>query len=305
MLFLGKEDILKKRDGEVLEILVLIKSYEVTQAKGKTTQYLNGVLEAKGSIPFKVWSGDLFDDMVKYSYEDNVCYVTAKVNEFNGSKSLILQKVLLIKEGEYNKADFFESKYNAKAYWERFVSTVEKHCSSEGVSIFNTVFAGIEDRFKEEFAARSHHDCVKSGLLAHTYKGLYTLLSVCKLYPSITSSIDMDLLILGQCMHDVGKIYEYTYGVIKDNGLLVSHRTFGVELLAKYKEYIVGEKSEEFYYRLLAIIEQHHGEYEETPRTIEAYIIHLVDNIESQMQTINESLEKGLNPITINSFILR
>ena len=75
-------------------------------------------------------------------------------------------------------------------------------------------------------------------------------------------------------------------------------------MLSKYKEFIIGLKSEEFYYRLLAIIEQHHGEYEETGRTLDVYLVHMVDNLESTYQAIDESIEKGSTTISFGSFKL-
>jgi len=47
---------------------------------------------------------------------------------------------------------------------------------------------------------------------------------------------------------------------------------------------------EEFYYRLQAIIQQHHGEFGEPCHTVEAYIVHLVDMFESRVQMLEESL---------------
>ena len=125
-----------------------------------------------------------------------------------------------------------------------------------------------------------------------------------KLYPNIVQVVDNDLFALGSAIHDIGKIYEYTNGIIQGSGLIVSHHTFGVELLTKHKEFIISKKGEEFYYRLLAIIEQHHGEFEETPRAVEAFLIHMVDYLESSFQAIDESYEKGIRTVNVHNFKL-
>lgn len=125
-----------------------------------------------------------------------------------------------------------------------------------------------------------------------------------KLYPNINKVVDNDLFALGATIHDIGKIYEYTNGVIEGNGLLVSHTTFGVEMLSKNKDFIVSLKSEEFYYRLLSIIQQHHGEFGEKPRTVEAYLVHMADYMESSFQAIEESYEKGIRTVSIHDFKL-
>jgi len=298
-----KKDLAKLIDGEVIETVAFIKSYDVRPAKNNN-KFIDGMLEMKGSVPFKVWSGTTFDELEKYDYRNIVCFIKAKVNEYNGNKSLILNEVKALEEGTYEPSDFFEEKYQANAYWDALCKLIGKNCSPEGLQIFKKVFGEIDNRFKVEFAARSHHDAVRSGLLAHTYKLVFIMTRVIKLYPNIVKKVDNDMFALGVAIHDIGKIHEYTNGVIEGNGLLVSHHTFGVEMLSKHKDFIVELKREEFYYRLLAIIEQHHGEYEETPRTIEAYLVHMVDNLESTYQAIDESLERGVSTVSIGSFKL-
>ena len=298
-----KKDLANLVDGEVIETVAFIKSYDVRPTKNNT-KYIDGMLEMKGSVPFKVWSGVTFNELEKYDYRNMVCFINAKVNEYNGNKSLIITGIKALEEGAYAPADFFEEKYQTEAYWNALCKLIHNNCSPEGIQIFEKVLGSILDRFKVEFAARGHHDAVKSGLLAHTYKLVYIMTRVIKLYPNIMNRVDHDMFSLGVALHDIGKIHEYTNGVIEGNGLLVSHHTFGVEMMVQHKDFIIGLKNEEFYYRLLAIIEQHHGEFEETPRTIEAYLVHMVDNFESTYQAIDESLEKGSPVVSIGTFKL-
>ena len=300
---LVKSDLDALVDGTKFETVALIKAYDVrpTKSGGK---YIDGVLEIKGSVGFKVWAGVVFDELDKYDYCNSICKISGYVNEFNGIKSLVLTGIMAVKEGVYSPSDFFEDRYDSDSYWEAFNKLIEKTCSQEGVTIFRKVMEVVGDRFKVEFAARGHHDAYKGGLLAHTYKETLLMSKVLKLYKTIISTLDTDLLILGCALHDIGKVMEYTNGTIVGNGLIVSHHTFGVEMLVGCKEFIVGVKSEEFYYRLLAVVEQHHGEYEETPRTIEAYLVHLVDNLESKFQSVSESLEGGTGVVNIDSFKL-
>ena len=302
---LTKKDIDSMSEGQGFETVGVIKSYETKTAKnGKP--YMDGLIEIKGTVPFKVWQGTLFDELNTCDYSDTKCNIVGKVNEYNGSKSAILVGVqALAPKGDYNIEDFFESKYNITAYWDGLCRLIDKSASEEAFSVFKLAMTGISDRFKVEFAARSHHDAFMGGLLAHTYKVTSILIRTMKLYPAITQAVDYDLLVIGAALHDIGKVYEYTNGSIIGNGLIVSHHTFGVEILVPLKEQIVALKGEEFYYRLLAIIEQHHGEFEETPRALEAYLVHLADNLESNCEAVSESIENGSEVINIDGFKLR
>lgn len=298
-----KKDLEKYVDGQVIETIVFIKSYAIRVTKNNS-KFADGMLEMKGSVPFKVWSGTTLDELEKYDYQNLICHIEAKVNEYNGTKGLIINNIKALEEGTYNPSDFFEEKYNSSAYWEALCKLVGKHCSPSGVNIFKKVFSGIEDRFKVEFAARSHHDAVRSGLMAHTYKVSYIISRIIKLYPNIMKVVDTDVLFLGAVCHDIGKIYEYTNGIIQGSGLILSHNIFGVEMLSSNKDFIINEKGEEFYYRLLAIIAQHHGEYGEPPRAVEAFLIYMVDNLESKFEAIDESFEKGQKTINMMDFKL-
>lgn len=300
-----KKDLESMSDGSVVETIGLIKSYDVRPTKNGG-QYISGSLEMKGTVDFKIWSGSLFDELVKYDYSDAVCKIYGKVNEYNGVKSLVLSDVKAVEEGVYNKEDFFEDKYNTEAYWNTLNVIVNKNCSEKAQEIFSIVMNDglLKERFNVEFAARSHHDAVKSGLLAHTYKVTFIMTKMLKLYPAIVQNVDTDALILGSAFHDIGKVLEYTNGSIIGNGLLVSHHAFGVELLYKYKENITELKGKEFYYRLISVIEQHHGEFGEAPRTFEAMLVHLVDCLETRFTEINENFEQGNKVATVSGFKL-
>lgn len=290
-------------NNQEITTVVLIKSYGVKTAKNNSN-FIDGLLEMKGTVPFKIWSGKLFDELEKCEYQGTVCQITGKVNEYNGSKSLILSDVKALEEGSYDMGDFFEEKYNIASYVNALNEFVEKRCSDAGYGVYMTVMPELLSRFSTEFAARGHHDAVRGGLLAHTYKVTILLRRIIPMYDALFKNSDEDLLYLGAIFHDIGKIYEYTNGAIVGNGLIVSHHTFGVEIIVQHKDKIIELKGEEFYYRLLAIIEQHHGAWEERPRAIEAYIIHLVDHMEAHLQSMNESLEKGDKPVRIDEFKL-
>lgn len=302
----SKKELGSMPDGKLIETVCFMKSYSKRPTKNGSS-YMSGSLEMKGTVDFKVWAGSLFDEMDTYDYQNTVVFIKGKVNDYGGVKSLILSSVKAVEDGVYSESDFFEEKYAIESYVGALDQIIESHCSEQATSIYREVMSPIMDRFKVEFAARSHHDAVKGGLLAHTYKVLLIMCKTVSFYPNISKVCSGDLLYLGCVFHDIGKIYEYTNGSIIGNGLLVSHHTFGVEILLKYKEKFVDSFGEGFFYRLLSIVEQHHGEYGEEPRTVEAYLIHLVDNLESKFESLDESFQNmsgERSMTTVDSFKL-
>lgn len=299
-----KKDIEGMYDGQSFETVALIKGYEVRPTKNGS-KFIDGTVELKGSVQFKVWAGTLFDEMEKCDYQNTVCKVVGKANDYNGVKSIILTDAKALAEGTYDESDFLEDKYPIDAYWDGFRKLIEKNCSSEAYEVFSKIMEDVDERFRVEFAAKGHHDAVKGGLLAHTYKETVIMTRVMKLYEDIIAKVNPDLLILGCALHDVGKVYEYTNGAILGNGLIVSHHTFGVEILHNRKSLIVEKLGEEAYYRLLSVIEQHHGEFGERPRSLEAYLVHQVDLLESRFQIVNEGLAKDTDVVAIDGYYLK
>jgi 3'-5' exoribonuclease len=298
------KDIASKGDKELFTTLALVQRYEVKPTK-KGGKYIEGVLELQGSVPFKVWSGATFDEMDKCEYADTICEIDAEVNVYNGSKGLIIKRIIAVDNPEIKKEDFLKVKYDTNKYFNGFLTLLQSNCTPESLGVVEVIFSeDVLERFKVEFAASRHHDATKSGLLVHTYKVMYFMSKIIPMYQHTLDKCTKDLLMIGCALHDIGKIYEYTNGAVINSGTLVSHHTFAVEILHSKKESIIKAKSEDFYYRLLAIVEQHHGEYAERPRTIESYLIHLIDNLEASFQSVEESLEMGNTMVSSGGFKL-
>ena len=105
-------------------------------------------------------------------------------------------------------------------------------------------------------------------------------------------------MVISLALHDVGKIYEMHDGVYQKYSFL-THRGLGLEHLLQYKKLIVDLYDEEFFYMICSVLLQHHGEYGENPRTVYAMIVHMIDDLEAQLTTIDDLLQD--NAITQDS----
>lgn len=310
---LKKEDIIALGNGEYVSGYVLMGNYTKQMSKNKSP-YLAGSLECLGTMQFKVWSNAVaFQVLSGAEMFGKILQIEAEVNEYGGSKSLIISYARLednpaVDGVPLKSEDFMSSVYDVNLYWKTLEGILSKHCSAEGIQIFNAVFndnPSIKERFLVEFAACSHHDNVKSGLLAHTTK-VTKIATILSLYPYILQRVSPDLLFLGCALHDIGKIREYTSGTVIDEGKILSHNTFGVLMLEGVRELICKLKGETFYYQLLSIVVQHHGEYGERPRTLAAQIVHMLDLLESNLTSLNtEAQETSSNdPIIYDGYRL-
>ena len=294
MEILVKDDILKEVDGTVVRGLVLIQNYSLLPQKNGG-QYINGYLQAKGQVAFKIWSdsspNSAFQRLSTNPIKNKICSVSGKVNIFGGMTSLVLTDVNEVPTDVTEKlgiseASFMEDVYDVDELWNKMFAVLKKNCSDTAVKVFTQVLSPLKGRFETEFAAIHHHDNCKNGLLAHTTKVL-RLATLIKMYPSLLERVSPDVLFIGCALHDIGKVFEYDSGVISDTGRMLSHHTFGVMHLLEYRDLIISSMGESFFYSMLSIVEQHHGEFEERPRTIAAYVIHKIDTLDSVFTTLD------------------
>ena len=303
---LNKEEILKQADGEFIKGISVLSSYATQTAKnGK--EYYNGTLKAQGNLEFKVWGGTLFDQLKAEDYTGVPVYVEAEVNVWNDTKSLILKKVYAVDIADLgiDITPLDPTKYDIAANEKEFYSLLKEELSPNGFELFKRIYNRIRKEFRSEYAAVKIHDAYRGGLLAHTLKMLKILRFIWETYPNIRENMNKDLVFIGLAVHDVGKILEYNNGT-RTEIAFATHNFLGQEILFEFKKDIVEgfeapvKGSDEatavepfgsdFYYRLQAIIQQHHGEFGEPCHTIESYLVHLVDMFESRVEIFEESL---------------
>lgn len=291
-------------DRQTLEGVVYLRNINYGTTHSGST-YASGTLLTQGGkqYQFKKWSTDHLD---AGAYQ-----VNSRWNVYKGTGSIIIDTVTPIDMASsgISMADFLPSVYDADKLWNDLLEMLRNNVSEKGMRLFNLFVFGRDgrsdvevERFKNEFAAIYHHDNVPHGLLAHSYKVGRILVNIVNdpLYPFHSMSQEFkDIVIVGGTLHDFGKIYEYMDGEIANRGQLLSHRTWAtIRLAGLHGDITTNLYGSKWYYRLMSIFEQHHGEYEETPRTLEAYLVHLADAFEANVTSCAEGLNEALSSPT-------
>lgn len=298
----------KHFDGETLTGTILLKEYHSQLTKNDKV-YVTGVLTSGSDVQFKAWdNSSAFDILRNSDISGCVVDISGRWSEYNGNFSVILNSVTV--NAGVQASDFMPTKYNIDAYTESLKDLILKSCSEKGyVLACEMLFNNDElmNTFKVEFAARAHHDNCKGGLLAHTYKVCSLVRVALNMYDSLWhgDSDLKDLYILGALFHDLGKVREMHLGVYQKEQV-VNHSFLGVEMLNKSR--IVELYNEDWYYYLVSILLQHHGEYGENPKSICAYVVHLIDCLDAYVTDICQTLERGIDKDTVvrsKDFFLR
>lgn len=283
------KDINTVQDGTDITGDILIKSYEVRKTKNGG-DFISGQYSTRdGSFGFKVWGGVLCESLKSENIAGKVVTVSGNVDEYGGTKSLIIRNI--VEKVGANPLDFYETMYDMNTLNALYNSVTSK-LSDEGKAILELLMSEHGDEFKKEFAAISHHDAVPHGLFAHSLKVARIAILMTNMYPGILKHSDKDFYILAAFLHDIGKTVEYSMGSFTEDGYL-THRYFGVRILSKFENQIVGYKGQRWFNRLMSVITQHHGEWGERPQTVEALIIHRIDHLESTLTDIDTALRSS------------
>lgn len=294
---------------EIINKEVYIKTIEEGTTKTGNTFLKGELTDGVKTMQYKLWNtAESFNYVLNNKDEimqNPVINISGKANIFNNSCSIIIENVNYIAI-ERTREDYLpRCKEEVIA---DFKEVLARNLTETGKSIVNLIFQkdNIGTRFIEEFAGAKMHDARVHGLLNHTRKMmniLETLFKNDERLETIRPHIK-DLMFLGILVHDIGKIYEMNFGVYTEYSY-VGHKTFGVELIKELENDIVEAYSKDFYYQILAIIEGHHGEFEQLPRTIAAQLIHYIDMLESQTTGILDSLEREEHSVNATGKILK
>lgn len=291
-------------DGQELDGTAIVVSTNIAQTKAGKNYLRGSVRNNEGLTDFIMWNSPWLENFLKSgeTLEGRVFFINAEVNEYNGNKSIIIRK---LEESDIPAMSLLDSPYDPNKLFQEANALLNSNLSIEGRKVLSLVTKPVMESFMVEGAAISRHDSVKHGLLAHSTKVLRNLNYVLDNYPGILASgrVDKDLLYLGAFLHDVGKVFEYS-GLTRSKYHWATHHVFAIDLLAQFKDKIIELKGEEFYWQMNAVFLQHHGEYGEKPRTTAAYLIHLVDNLESKLTDLSDALENSTGDFRLNGFFL-
>ncbi|HZT39736.1 MAG TPA: HD domain-containing protein [Bryobacteraceae bacterium] len=281
--------------NQVITSVFLVLSKDIRQKKSGEP-YLSMMLgDRTGDVEAKMW--DNASEVMHTFDRDDFVRVKGLYQIFQNRPQITVHKMIRIDDGEVEFADFFPaSKRNPDEMWAELQAHIRDVGNPHLRKLLEVIFEDprIAAAYKIAPAAKVVHHAYLSGLLEH-------VLSICQLakltaphYPGT----DLDLLLAGAMLHDIGKIDELTYhrgfGYSSD-GQLLGHITMGVRLVEdKLRQ--VPDFPEKLRNLLEHMILSHHGELEfgspKAPMFPEALLLHHLDNLDSKMDCMRAAVEK-------------
>ncbi|MFP4499658.1 MAG: 3'-5' exoribonuclease YhaM family protein [Candidatus Hydrogenedentota bacterium] len=252
-----------------------------------------------GDIGGVLWKNA--DSVARLFELGDVVNVRGKVQTYQGNLQVQVQEVCTLKTGEYDRTDLVFTPESAKQDIAK-LRTVLDGAENTWLKQLNTAF--LDDpvflaEFENAAAAKRWHHAYSGGLVRHCVEMMRIAETVAELFPEL----DRDLLMTAIFLHDVGKLTEMTQSLFIDYttpGKLIGHIQIGVDMVHERIRQIPGFP-EPLRLQLIHCILSHHGEYANgapvLPKTIEAIMLHHIDNLDAQASAFNriiaEARERG------------
>lgn len=272
---------------EEIESVFLIKIMNTMEGKdGK--KYFNIIFtDATGDLEARLWQYSV--EVEKNIQKGHFVKAKGKLNFYQGRKQFILSHMEKLSPEEVNQSDFImKSAEDPEIMFKKVLKIVDALSDVYIRDLLKNILTDgeISRRLKTWQAGKSIHHAYRSGLLEHILSCSHLAINLSKHY-----RVNENYVVAGCVLHDLCKIYELTDGINVDyteEGKLVGHLVKGLEIVDRYS-YKIKNFPHHIKLHLKHILLSHHGEYQygspKIPQTSEAYLVHLIDLMDSKMGT--------------------
>lgn len=273
----------------------LVLSKEVRQKKTGEPYLSLHLSDRTGEIEAKMW--DNVPEVMDTFDRDDFVKIKGRVQVFQNRSQITVHRLRRLQDHEVEFADYFPcSDRDPEEMFSELQGIVASLENRHLRALLQAVFADpeITGKYKVAPAAKSIHHACRSGLMEH----VLSLCTLSKLIAPHYREIDIDLLLTGAILHDIGKVEELSYArsfSYSAEGQLLGHIVIGLRM--------VGSKIDQlpdFPPKLRTLVEHmivsHHGELEfgspKVPVFAEALLLHHLDNLDSKMNAMRSALKR-------------
>ncbi len=293
---MGKFYVADIKERDLVEAPFLVADKVLVTAKTGTRYIKVRLRDRTGEIEGRIW--EEVEERDSLFERGDFVMVKAEAVQYQGRLQLNVLELRVCSEEEIAIEDFIPPPRRDPREMLQELKELASEIGDPYLRRLVMAFLRDED-FLEDFlrapASKALHHARLGGLLEHT-------LSVAKLVEKLRGhyeGVDWDLLMAGAILHDVGKVRELKGGPAFEytsKGRLLGHIVLGVEMVSKKIEAIEGFP-EERAMLLKHLIISHHGRHEwgspKRPKTVEAELLHHLDDLDAKVEGILEWIGKG------------
>jgi len=273
----------------------LVLSKEIRQKKTGEPYLALHLADRTGELEAKMW--DNVADVMDTFDRDHFVKVKGLPQVHNNRSQFVIHRLRKLEDHEVDFADFFPcSEREPDEMFEELTRIIASIQNSHLRTLIELIFSDkkVATLYKIAPAAKTIHHACRGGLLEH----VLSLCSLAKLVGSHYPGLDLDLLLTGAILHDIGKLEELSYDRsfgYSTEGQLLGHIVLGLRLVGQNVD-----RMSNFPAKLRTLIEHmiisHHGELEfgspKIPLFQEALLLHQLDNLDSKMNAMRTVLKR-------------
>jgi len=279
--------------GKAITGSFVVHAKEVRQKKTGEL-YLSLMLgDCTGELDAKMW--DNVAEVLEKFERDDFVKVKGLIQVYHNRPQLTIHKIQRQDDGEVEFSDYFpSSKRDPGEMWLELREVVNGTGNPHLRALLDAMLDDddIARRYRLAPAAKQIHHAFLGGLLEH-------VLSVCAMARVAAGHyhVDLDLVLTGVVLHDIGKIYELNYErgfSYSPEGQLIGHINIAMRMIADKLRGIP-----DFPPALRTLVEHmilsHHGHLEfgspKVPQFPEALLLHYLDDLDSKMEAMRALIE--------------
>ena len=283
------------KENEQVDSLFLVKEKSSGVTKTGNAYLKLKLVDRSGEIEGRIWT--LAETFSESFEKDDFVHVMGKAVSFQEHLQLNITHIGKVGEEEILLSDFFP--FAEKDADEMFQSLLDisQQIKNPHLGQLLQLFWGDESfmkRFKMAPASKWLHHNYLGGLLEHTLSLVQLVLKNASHY----NGVNFDLLLAGSILHDLGKVDELSYQRsfdYSDEGRLLGHIILGIEKIEdKIRQ--LPDFPKDLSTLLKHLLLSHHGQYiwgsPKRPMTLEAVMLHYLDDMDAKMNGIQQFIKK-------------
>lgn len=320
---MSSSDIRRMPAGENFKGIFIVNSLTRKTGKNGRTYWELTVSDQQGSLSAKVWpdagwldrSTPELEQRPEVMAEERISSVkgctigvSGKTSDYRGQIQYSFSSISLLDQDKYSPARFIKSsELPVQDLAKRFEALVAS-CRPEIQGLLKSIFCGERWKlFRFLPAAVSNHHVYAHGLLEHTVTVAEAARSIAASYRTVYPSIDIDLVVAGALLHDIGKVEAYVMAPAPEvtiAGAVLDHIALGYAIYTRAAQ--DSGLSDEVYIHLGHIMLSHHGQKEfgspVLPATLEALIVSAADELDFRMACWKDSVKDLMGDQQISAF---
>src|SRR5215472_14842831 len=218
--------------SQVVTATFLVQHKDIRQKKGGEP-YLSLILgDRTGDLDAKMWdnAADVLDDFDR----DDFVKVKGLLQIFHNRPQLTIHKMRRMDDSEIDYRDYFpSSKRDPEEMWKELRGIVSGIANPHLKALLEAVLndEDVAQRYRRAPGAKQIHHAWLGGLIEH----VLSLAALARMTAGHYPNVDLDLLLTGVILHDIGKIYELNYErgfSYSNDGQLLGHIHIGLRMVA-------------------------------------------------------------------------